>query len=102
MYHLHPPLAVGASWCACSVYITEIAPSRYRGALVAISVCQGGEPAQGRDRDDVSGAGIEGQLAEGELVEHAAQSPQVRREAVDALGSAQGRDREPQRFWPCR
>ena len=43
-------LGSGASWCACSVYITEIAPSRYRGALVAISVCKGGEPAQGRDR----------------------------------------------------
>ena len=28
----------GCSWCACSVYITEIAPPRYRGALVSISV----------------------------------------------------------------
>lgn len=30
-------LGSGASWCACSVYITEIAPSAWRGALVAIS-----------------------------------------------------------------
>lgn len=27
----------GASWCACSVYITELAPPQYRGALVAMS-----------------------------------------------------------------
>mgnify|MGYP002633359429 CR=1 FL=1 len=31
-------LGSGCSWCACSVYITEIAPPAYRGAFVAISV----------------------------------------------------------------
>ncbi len=30
-------LGSGCSWCAASVYITEIAPSRWRGALVSIS-----------------------------------------------------------------
>lgn len=30
-------LGSGCAWCACSVYITEVAPSQYRGALVAIS-----------------------------------------------------------------
>ena len=30
-------LGSGCSWCACGVYITEIAPPAYRGALVSIS-----------------------------------------------------------------
>ena len=30
-------LGSGCGWCACSVYITEIAPPAYRGSLVAIS-----------------------------------------------------------------
>jgi MFS family permease len=30
-------LGSGCSWSACSLYITEIAPARYRGALVAIA-----------------------------------------------------------------
>ena len=30
-------LGSGCSWCACSVYITEIAPTAWRGGLVAIS-----------------------------------------------------------------
>jgi len=30
-------LGSGCSWCACAVYIAEMAPKEWRGALVAIS-----------------------------------------------------------------
>ena len=30
-------LGAGSGWCACTVYITEVAPTEWRGALVSIS-----------------------------------------------------------------
>ena len=30
-------LGSGSGWCACTVYITEVAPTEWRGALVAVS-----------------------------------------------------------------